>query len=305
MKGNKLINKIRGFLLFLLIKLSRPFWGHGIVSHWPFINRIYFSVFLRLIPSQDTISEIHGLKIIGQSNSSMTQRIVTLGEYEEETTKLFHEIIREGMTVLDLGANIGYYSLLAGSLIGTGKVFAFEPFPETFSLLRRNIQINGFTNITPINKAVSNLIGKQKFFSVNDPTSNSLFQKASGESTKTIEVDSITIDAFVYENKLTVDVVKMDIEGAEIQVLAGMNKTIINNPNIKIIAELSPRVLERCNCKPIDFLNEVFKYGFKILAIDDEKKTRTLVTLDNVEDIITSTYRRYPVPVNIYCDRNL
>ena len=75
------------------------------------------------------------------------------------------EILKPGMVVLDIGANIGYHTLISSKLVGnTGKIYSFEPEPHNFKLLLKNIEINEFKNIIPINKALSNNIGSTKLF---------------------------------------------------------------------------------------------------------------------------------------------
>ena len=297
---------MRKFLLFLLTRLSTPFWGRGIVAKVPIINRLYYSIFLSLNNTQTVLFEVGGVKMFGQSRSTLSQRLVSIGKYEEETTKLFNEILRDGMVVLDIGANIGYFSLIAAARVGeSGKVFSFEPSKESFLLLSKNIKLNGYANVVPVEKAISKNVSKQQFFLVNDPASNSLFRDASGElSQATVEVETTTIDIFMRQYEINVDLVKMDVEGAETDVLDGMENTIRNNPNLKIITEFSPRVLERCNHEPSAFLKKLAGYGFGLQVIDDEKKTRYAITPANIDNVIRTTYARYPVPINIFCDRN-
>jgi hypothetical protein len=89
----------------------------------------------------------------------------TKGKYEEGTTKVFKKHLRKGMIMIDIGANIGYYSLIAARIVGKdGKVFAFEPHPSNYEWLRKNIEINGFTNVIPINKAIADKNDLAKLF---------------------------------------------------------------------------------------------------------------------------------------------
>ena len=290
---------MRKLLLFLFKIFSRPFWGKGIYLKFPFISRIYDYVYRFLNPEGSILLDINGLKIYAEGKSGIAKLLGVKGTYEEETTKLFSEILKEGITVLDLGANIGYYSLLAGKQIGEkGKVFAFEPWHESFSLLQKNIEVNGFKNIIPVAKAVSNQCGRQKLFLASDPGQHSLGGDANCES---VEVDVTSVDEFVREQNISVDLVKMDVEGAEMSVLEGMAETISKNPHIKIITEFVPEHLELNNCSPSAFLEKLFSYGFKLYVINDEKHTRELMTPDNTDDFIKSIHKGLPIVLNIYC----
>lgn len=290
---------MRNLLLSLFKRISRPFWGKGIYLKFPFISRIYDYVYRFLNPEGSILLNINGLKIYAEGKSGIAKLLGVKGTYEEETTKLFSEILKEGMTVLDLGANIGYYSLLAGKQIGEkGKVFAFEPWHESFSLLQKNIEVNGFKNIIPVAKAVSNQCGRQKLFLSNDPLEHHLGRES---GSKFIEIDVTSVDEFMEGRNIPVDLVKMDVEGAEMNVLEGMAETISKSPHIKIITEFVPEHLELNNCSPSAFLEKLFSYGFKLYVINDEKHTRELITPDNTDDFIKSIHKGLPIVLNIYC----
>jgi len=142
---------MRNLFLYLFKRISRPFWGRGIYWKFPFISKVNDFVYCHLNTEGVISFNISGLKIFAKSKSGIAKFLEIKGSYEEETTKLFTEILKEGMTVLDIGANIGYFSLIASRLVGDkGKVFAFEPYHETFSLLQKNIEANGFNNVIPV-----------------------------------------------------------------------------------------------------------------------------------------------------------
>jgi len=107
-------------------------------------------------PNEIVLGEFEGLKMYFYTNDKhgMTAQLFMGGHYEKYETNLFKRVVSEGMTVVDLGANIGYYTLLAAKLVGRkGKVFAFEPGPDNFSLLLKNIEANGYDNVIPVQKS--------------------------------------------------------------------------------------------------------------------------------------------------------
>ena len=107
--------------------------------------------------------EIEGHKIYLDPFDSLKLSINK--SYEEFETKLVKDIIKEGNVVVDIGANIGYFTLIFSRLVGRkGEVFAFEPEPNNFNLLKKNIEINDYKNVNLINKAVSNKSGKIELY---------------------------------------------------------------------------------------------------------------------------------------------
>ena len=97
------------------------------------------------------------------SNDSL--RLSINGTYSEYETDVMKKIVKKGDVDLDLGANIGYYTLIFAKIVGkNGKVFAFEPDLTNFTLLKKNVEINGYKNVVLINKAVSDKTGKLKLF---------------------------------------------------------------------------------------------------------------------------------------------
>jgi FkbM family methyltransferase len=144
------------------------------------------------------------------------------------------------MTVVDVGANIGWYTLLCARLVGpSGHVYAFEAAPSTEELLRKNVSANGYRNVTSINRAVSDKEGRELFF-IDDYSSggSSLLMKDHGKNS--IEVETVSLDEFFREKGWPqVDLVKIDIEGVEKLALEGMRELSERNPQLKLIVEVN------------------------------------------------------------------
>jgi FkbM family methyltransferase len=217
------------------------------------------------------------------------------GSYEKGTTKLFRDLIKEGMVILDIGANVGYYSLISAQLVGKkGVVFAFEPAPDNFAFLTKNIEVNGFSNIIPVPKAVSNKAGRGVLFLSDNPAFHSMYGHHERDS---IEVEVTGIDEFMKNINRPVDLVKMDVESSEMMVLEGMLETIRENPTLKIITEFYPNALQESGFPPEGFLEKLVDYGFKLYIIDEENETTKLA---DAGSIIKTPPRAGP---NLYCDR--
>ena len=159
------------------------------------------------------------------------------GPYEEIYIKDIYsqKILKGGMNVIDAGANVGVYTVLAAEKVGeNGKVIAIEPEIENYKRLIENIQLNNFRNVIPQNIALTDHEGFEKLYLSSSFVGHSLiFQE---DKNSYIKIPVKTIDKLVEElNLKKIDVIKIDTEGAEMPILRGAEKTLKANPNIKII----------------------------------------------------------------------
>lgn len=164
-------------------------------------------------------------------------RVVKDGGYEPATTALLKEVLVPGSVFVDLGANIGYYTAEAIGLVGPkGRIWSFEPNPTVFARLRMNIQLNhGDTQVRAFMVAVSDLPGRKPLYLFglfgDEDTGASLV----AHSQRSVDVELAPADSFLANE--SVDLVKMDIEGAELSALRGMTETFRRNPNLSLIIE--------------------------------------------------------------------
>lgn len=146
---------------------------------------------------------------------------ILLGTYEREQTALFQEWIRPGATVLDVGGHVGYYTLVSARLAGpTGRVVAFEPNPANHDFLRRHVAINGLANVEVVQAAVSSSNGTARFDFGSGSGTGHLAESGA------IEVRTVRLDDFCAERGLRPNAIKIDVEGAELEVLRGGEQTI-------------------------------------------------------------------------------
>ena len=156
----------------------------------------------------------------------------TSESYEKDTILLLKGLILPGMTIIDLGAHIGIYSLLAAQLVGNeGKVYSFEPEPSNYALLLKNITANGYDNIIRgINKAITDKPGSVSFFLGENSSGVGSIYAAPGTGTDNILVETTTLDDFIEsEGWPSIHLIKMDVEGAEIEALKGAEDILKNN----------------------------------------------------------------------------
>jgi FkbM family methyltransferase len=146
---------------------------------------------------------------------------ILLGSYEPEQTRLFRETIRAGDTVLDVGAHVGYYTVLSAVLTGpSGSVWSFEPNPRNAGFLRRHVEINALGQVRVEQAAVSDAAGTARFdFGTGSGTGHLADAGA-------IEVRTLRLDDFCAAHRIVPRVVKVDVEGAEAAVLAGFAATV-------------------------------------------------------------------------------
>jgi len=229
-----------------------------------------------------------GIKMIidcGHTSRALAIR----GVHEEFQTHLFSKALTKNDIVVDIGAHIGYYSLMSARIVGNGgKVYAFEPDPENLRLLLKNIRLNGFSHIIyPVRKAISDVSGVTKLFlSSEDTGSHSI--SVSNRGKQHVEVRTITLDEFFATlGNYEVDIIKMDIEGAEMKALLGMDKVLRNNNDLVIFSEFWPYGIAHSGHSPRRFLKIIKEYGFLIYIIDDEQgRIRRADNVDYIMDFL-------------------
>src|SRR3989337_192883 len=178
------------------------------------------------------------------------------GIYEKYETELFKRLVKKGMVVVDIGANIGYYTLLAAHPVGDeGKVFAFEPDPYNYNLLCKNIEVNGYRNVIPVQKAVSSKSGKSELFLDKSNLGGHSLSEANVDKSASITVEVTSLDDYFRNTDYKIDVIKMDVQGLEMEILEGMTNTINQNDDLKIITEFWPIGLRNSGSSPTGFLN--------------------------------------------------
>jgi len=187
---------------------------------------------LRLLRSSGPLP----IRLPDQSRILMTQQSLELltyfwlGKHQPELTKTFWQILctlPAGHSVIDVGAHIGYYSLMAAHRlrqVGAGLVFAFEPHPINFADLQRNQQLNNLSNLILIQKAVADQTTQMRLFS--GPVSGTHSLRQFPYHNDSYEVECIALDDFIIDlitiyGQVKIGLIKLDIEGAELLALRG------------------------------------------------------------------------------------
>jgi FkbM family methyltransferase len=227
-------------------------------------------------------------------------------QHEPETTRLIDQRVKPGMTVLDIGAHVGYYARRCAERGGEqGRVVAFEPHPRTFEMLLKNVK--PYANVTPIQAALAETEGTAELYDYlmmsasgslhYDESIRDLQQSQVSDSdiapridsefeVQTYSVRTVSVDACLEELGIQkVDVVKMDIEGAEMGALRGMKQTIANSPDLALIMEYNPQAWQAFGNEPKAAFTEVLNMGFQRAQIIQADGTLT----DLMQDETTIT----------------
>ena len=209
---------------------------------------------------------IHGHQMFLDQKDSLGLSVT--GTYEPNELEVVKQEVHEGDIVLDIGANIGYYTLMFAKLVGEqGQVFAFEPEPENFALLQQNVEINGYHNIVLVQKAISNQNGTIQLYLCDDNQGmHRIYDSVCCNSS--IAIESIRADDY-FQASQQIDFIKMDIEGAEYAALQGMHNILIQNQAVKIMTEFSPLALFEYGFDSRDYINTLLKYGFTLFSLED------------------------------------
>ena len=181
--------------------------------------------------SGELIVDVNGYKLaVIPGDLGISSELLMFKTHEPLTTKLLSKELKKGMTCLDVGGNIGYYTLLESKIIGNeGKVIAIEPSPPNFQHLKKNLEIQDAKNVVAYNFAAGDVDGSVNFLVY--PESNGSFTIPDGETTdlpgELIKVPAKRLDTFLEELKIeNVDFVRMDVEGYESHIIEGMKNTI-------------------------------------------------------------------------------
>jgi FkbM family methyltransferase len=189
------------------------------------------------------------------------------GDAEQTVQKILVERLRSGMVFYDLGANIGLFTLLAARLVGdSGKVFSFEPDPENTSRLRRNIQRNGFANVTIVEKGVWSTTTKLNFVisGADSPDHGVGKFVAAQNDTAGALTQCVSLDDFTQGSSVPPpDALKCDVEGAEVEALRGGTK-LLQSRHPWIVCEMHSDANRRA---AIELLNN---FGYTVNALDSD-----------------------------------
>lgn len=195
------------------------------------------------------------------------------GYFEYHESKLIRRLLQPGDNFLDIGANIGWHTLLAANRVGnSGKVYAVEPVSTTFARLKKNVELNALANTTLIQTGLSSRPQKLNIYA-REPQNcgaNSLFGKQGDEVVETISL--ITADEMITRYGINnIKLCKIDVEGAEVDVITGMTATLRARHIANIMIELNPEALGRAGHTCVELIALLEENGYSLMDIRTRK----------------------------------
>jgi len=231
-----------------------------------FLAQLFYELlvqFFHILPKK-RIQVINGVKMHLDFSKKYGSFARYLGYHEVEQIEFFQNIIKENDTVLDIGAYQGDYALVAAKKVGSqGKVFAFEPLIDGIKALKKNIELNSFSNIEIIPIACSDVEG-----TINFNQDNARCSVENNDNSNSI-IKTTTIDFFIKSKKIVPNVIKIDAEGFELKILRGMKETL--SQNFTLFIELHPIYLPGGNRDVETIIKILDSNDYKIF--DWEKQT--------------------------------
>jgi len=194
------------------------------------------------------------------------------GHFEPTVMNVLISSLKEGMTVLDIGANIGYYTVLMALKVGgSGRVIAFEPNPLLYENLKLNIELNGLNNVLALPIALSDSKGESQFFFPPEGQEghgslkkNSTFTEARTGNVSTDRLDEVLSRLEI----MKVDLIKIDVEGAELLVIRGANELLTGWPKPVIFFESAENLCSSFGFRVFDVLSEIASFGYLLKQVD-------------------------------------
>lgn len=193
------------------------------------------------------------------------------GVYEKTESQWFQSVCQPGMTFLDVGANIGYYTALGSHLVGLkGKVISLEPDPESFSYLEQTISANNSSNVLAFQVAASDKKTLLPLYiSTENRGDNRLY--ASSEDRTEILVKTQPLDELLFEHNIDqVDLIKIDVQGYEPKVIEGLKKTISRSQQIVLITEFWPKGITDAGADAKVFLDNLRNLGLTLYELKSD-----------------------------------
>lgn len=207
----------------------------------------------------------YGVKFELNLNEYIQKNLFLFDIYEKNTVRHLLKMVKPGMTFFDVGSNIGTYSVLLAHFLPKGEVFSFEPLTKNFENLQHNITLNNFHNIHAHKLGLSDRHRECEIFYIANESnlgSASLKRKNASQQSETIKM--VDLDSFCNEHKIdNIDIMKIDVEGAESTVLKGGEKVIAKQDKMILVMELMDEHLKKFNSSSREIYDYLIAMQFK------------------------------------------
>lgn len=248
---------------------------------------------------------VYGHKIyLPAGDESLSPCIMMEGYWEPHTTNHLGGLVKRGMVVMDIGANVGWYSLLMASWVGPeGKVLCFEANPALAPIIQRSLRGNGLMWASVECCAVMDESRETAFHVLRDAAGGSSLDSGlleqHGDRADCIRVPGLALDDYVASHPewQRVDLIRMDVEGAEFLVLKGMRKLIQANPGMKIVLEFGPTMIPSFAGSLESFVDLLGTLGFRRFSILSEAQIRQVTPRELLE------FEGRPIVLDVLCEQ--
>lgn len=249
-------------------------------------NAIRSKAYTAYLGDHESLCRILGeyLIYVDTRDNSVAPHLMTDGFWEIWITQAMAKCLKPGMVAVDIGANLGYYTILMGRAVGpSGRVYAFEPNQHFVELLTKSLNVCGLAQQTRIDtRAVFSTTGEMVTFSIpaglqanaaivdgtGEALNASLMGHGEASGARTVGVETVRLDDAVSGK---VDFVKVDAEGAEREIWRGMSAVVSKNKDIQIFLEFNGN---RYGAEAPAFLDEIEAAGFKLGYVDHDGRTK-------------------------------
>ncbi len=242
--------------------------GKGLRARAPLLAKIH-DLLVREDDRHVAEAQVNGLRLfLDARDHGVAEPILAGRGYEPEETAFIAGALAPGMSFLDVGANVGYFTCLAARAVGpAGKVWAFEPDPRNFRLLARAVRSNRLGNVTAVRAAASDRTGAVKLYpSLVNHGDHRTYDPGAGR--RGFRVRAWSLDEFFGDPPPSIDFIKMDIQGAEPVALRGMPRLLRRCGRLTLMLELWPEGLRRSGEDPAELLALLASHGLKLALID-------------------------------------
>jgi FkbM family methyltransferase len=203
------------------------------------------------------------------------------GSRDSYAQHLFATSVRPDATVIDGGAHVGLYTLIAArGLAGSGMVIAFEPDPYNVRALKFNTVKNGFDNVVVVEKALGARRGRTEFYRSKGTIGSSIFPRRGIGPLDVLPLELTTVDHELRGYALRSIIVKLDVEGAEVVALNGMRATIERCESVDLFAEVNPDALEQGSTTSEELIRTLQDLRFSVFVIDEAGRALVRVSDD-------------------------
>jgi FkbM family methyltransferase len=270
-----------GWSFRLLQKAVKPFAGRGLGDTFPILRRAFRRTYWATRP-QSTVVQGNRIMLNPNDAGSLSYDLIVHGEFEPFETELFVQSAHAGGVIIDIGANVGYYTVLAASASEVEAILAFEPDPTNFALLEQNVRANGYSTVEAFQVAVAD---EDKEIALYLSEDNSGDHRSYWIADREIvSIKAVRLDSFVQTSSAVASVIKMDIQGSEFNAAQGMKDLIDRSHHLALFSEFWPEGLSDAGTGADEYFSLLEAYGFSVFVILES--SQSLKRASSVGDVL-------------------